>query len=347
MSLHGYVVMLLSFISLQDAIPIDNGVEGDPEVECGSVTIAISFNTRNTFQGHVFVKGRFDEPGCRSDESGGEVASLVLPFNSCGVSRIRSLNPKGIFIMTTVIVTFHPQFLTKIDRAYKIECFYMEADKTVSTAISVADLTTAFASHNVPMPICRYEILEGGPEGSLVVYAVIGMQVYHKWTCDSETTDTFCMRVHSCIVDDGKGESVSVLDDNGCAIDKYVLNNIEYPTDLMAGQEAHVYKFADRSQLFFQCQISVSIKEPGIECSRPSCESLRRLRRDIDSVATLDVLSQSIETLDIDVYPTNLSSFDSSSLCVQPLSLVALWLPVVILAAVAAALTVSLRLRSI
>ena len=68
--------------------------------------------------------------------------------------------------------------------------------------------------------------------------------------------DTFCMKVHSCNVDDGKGDSVEILDEDGCAKDKYVLNNLEYPTDLMAGQEAHIYKFADRSELFFQCQVT-------------------------------------------------------------------------------------------
>lgn len=39
----------------------------------------------------------------------------------------------------------------------------------------------------------------------------------------------------------------------------------------MAGQEAHVYKYADRSQLFYQCQITITIKEPNAECERPKC----------------------------------------------------------------------------
>ncbi|TMS38269.1 hypothetical protein L596_005033 [Steinernema carpocapsae] len=255
-----------------DAIPVDNGVEGDPEIECGGSAITINFNTQNTFEGHVYVKGLYNEPGCRSDESGRQVAGITLPFDSCNVARTRSLNPRGIFVTTTVVISFHPNFVTKVDRAYKIQCFYMEADKTVSAQIEVSDLTTAFQSQVVPMPICRYDILAGGPTGEPVQFAQIGEQVYHKWTCDTETTDTFCMVVHSCFVDDGNGDIVNVLNENGCALDKYILNNLEYPSDLMAGQEAHVYKYADRSQLFYQCQITISIKDPGVECARPQCE---------------------------------------------------------------------------
>lgn len=44
------------------------------------------------------------------------------------------------------------------------------------------------------------------------------------------------MVVHSCKVDDGKGDVVTILDADGCALDKYILNNLEYPGDLMAGQ---------------------------------------------------------------------------------------------------------------
>ncbi|KAF8361725.1 hypothetical protein PRIPAC_88648, partial [Pristionchus pacificus] len=70
--------------------------------------------------------------------------------------------------------------------------FYMESDKTVSADIEVSDLTTQFQTALVPMPVCKYEILDNGPTGEPVKFASVGQHVYHKWTCESETTDTFC-----------------------------------------------------------------------------------------------------------------------------------------------------------
>ncbi|VDK47511.1 unnamed protein product [Anisakis simplex] len=307
----------ISLIATVSAIPVDNGVEGDPEIECGPASITVNFNTRNPFGGHVYVKGLYDQEGCRSDEGGRQVAGIELPFDTCNVARTRSLNPRGIFVTTTVVISFHPLFVTKVDRAYRVQCFYMEADKTVSTQIEVSEITTAFVTQVIPMPICRYEILDGGPSGQPIQFATIGQQVYHKWTCDSETIDTFCAVVHSCFVDDGSGDKVEILNEDGCALDKYLLNNLEYPTDLMAGQEAHVYKYADRSQLFYQCQIAITIKEPNSECARPECSepqgfgavksaapkspaALRVLKkRAVDSnMNTLDVRTD-ISTLDI------------------------------------------------
>lgn len=263
--------VLVTLVNWVRSIPIDNGVEGEPEIECAADSITVNFNTRNDFQGHVYVKGRFSEQECRSDDGGRRVAGIKLPFTACGTKRERSLSPKGVFVTNTVVITFHPQFLTKVDRAYTVQCFYMEADKTVSQDLEVSEITTAFQTQTVPMPVCRYDILDGGPTGQPVKFATIGQQVYHKWTCETETVDIFCAVIHSCYVDDGAGNNVQLLNDQGCALDKYLLNNLEYQTDLMAGHEAHVFKYADKPALFFQCQISISIKEPGQQCPRPQC----------------------------------------------------------------------------
>lgn len=55
------IFSLLSYIIIAviHAIPIDNGVEGDPEIECGSTDITVNFNTRNTFEGNFFFSNIF------------------------------------------------------------------------------------------------------------------------------------------------------------------------------------------------------------------------------------------------------------------------------------------------
>ncbi len=47
-------------------------------------------------------------------------------------------------------------------------------------------ITTGLRTAQVPMPRCRYEILDGTMTGPVVDYAIVGQPVYHKWTCDSE-----------------------------------------------------------------------------------------------------------------------------------------------------------------
>lgn len=44
-------LLLLTIIVIANAIPIDNGIEGDPEIECGPTAITVNFNTRNAFEG--------------------------------------------------------------------------------------------------------------------------------------------------------------------------------------------------------------------------------------------------------------------------------------------------------
>lgn len=46
-------------------------------------------------------------------------------------------DPKGMFITTSLIVAFHPEFLTKIDRVYVVQCFYMEMEKILQKDIQI------------------------------------------------------------------------------------------------------------------------------------------------------------------------------------------------------------------
>ncbi|VDM42534.1 unnamed protein product [Toxocara canis] len=257
----------------------------NPEVQCGSDSISIVFKTLKPFGGRTFVKGYIQDSECVQAGNKRYEHRFSIRFDQCGLRRARekrqlakecSLQYNGVSISTTVIVSFHHIFLTKVDRAYRLNCFYMEVSKTVSQQIEVSMMTTTELRAQTQMPVCRYEIVAGGPDGAPVRYAKIGDSVYHKWTCVSELDDVYCMRVHTCTVYDGQGgERVEVLDARGCSVDKFVLLDLDYVTDLSAGQEAHVFKFADRPALYFNCQLELTLKDRAIGCTKtqPRCGS--------------------------------------------------------------------------
>lgn len=106
------------------------------------------------------------------------------------------------------------------------------------------------------------------------------------------------MTVHSCFVEDGSGTKVEILNEDGCAVDKFILNNLDYQSPLMAGKEAHAFKFADKVFVNFQCSIRLNIKDG--ECKvknfnwslsvsenyavcfqRPVCPALRKRRGEL------------------------------------------------------------------
>lgn len=153
-----YFLFILCCISFSAAIPIDNGVEGDPKLICGSASLIVQFRTINSIEGRVYIKGLYKEYECRNDTSNTTEASIEIPLNRCNLARIRSLEPRGIFVTTSVVISFHPYFITKVDRAYRIQCFYMEADKTVSVDASVSEMTSALHMQPMNMPICKYEV---------------------------------------------------------------------------------------------------------------------------------------------------------------------------------------------
>ncbi|KAI6200865.1 Cuticlin-1 [Aphelenchoides besseyi] len=276
-------------VCVQFAVSVEeNGILGDPYVNCGGDFIEVRFDTRNTFRGVIFVKDQLEWPECRSAPIDSTAfaarnASIRLNFKDCSLERHRSTSPRGIFISTQLVLAFSPEVLTKYDKVFTVQCFYMEMQKLLEKEITVNMPTPPLQTQQVPMPTCRYEVLNGSPEGPPVFYATIGQMVYHKWTCDTETKNQFCMIVH---MDDGNGDRVELIDNQGCAKDKFLLSNLDYVSDLMVGKEAHVYKYADRQSMFFDCQISLTIKEPGQEfCDVPNCPDPPRRRRSENSMS--------------------------------------------------------------
>uniref|UniRef100_A0A0R3RIT6 ZP domain-containing protein n=1 Tax=Elaeophora elaphi TaxID=1147741 RepID=A0A0R3RIT6_9BILA len=356
---------------------IDNGVKGEPVLECAADSMSITFMTEKEFEGHVYVKGHYDNNLCRTNATLKENVNFTVPFSHCDVRRQRSSNPRGLYVCMTIIITFHPMFITRIDKSYHVKCFYMETDRTVTTRLDVSlnseqqrkiivmiggdkHQVKALANRNgtmdeyesdtfsngvitqqMALPTCRYQVLMDGPHGSPVKYTTVGERVYHQWSCADEDgtvsdKNLYCTTVHSCVAKEENGKEVQLLDENGCAVDRYLLDNLVYTSDLTGGQLSQVFKFADQSSLYFHCQIRLSLrrgscKRTSDNCSTGPIRSKRELSipsqdSDIDETV-VDVFSQLMTVFDIDdpISTGSLKRFEAKELkhatiCLAPTS---------------------------
>ncbi|GMT21126.1 hypothetical protein PFISCL1PPCAC_12423, partial [Pristionchus fissidentatus] len=265
---------------------------GEPEIICGPDHIGVRAATKQPFDGFVFVQDHYHDAECRAgamDFDDSRLISLNIPFNKCNVHRYRSVEPRGIFVETTIVFMFHMTFMTQVDHMVKIQCFYMEADKNVTNDLEVSMIPTLFRDKMYEMPTCYYTLRKGSADGPELDFAQLGDEVYHRWECLERNSayDTFGMLVHSCYVDNGHGDKVDILDAKGCGLDPVLLETPEYDDSLrLAAKPYHVFKYADKPVLQFQCQITLCIKYDGgckgitpPQCPSPTATHDNQLRK--------------------------------------------------------------------
>ncbi|KRZ11887.1 Elongation factor Tu GTP-binding domain-containing protein 1, partial [Trichinella zimbabwensis] len=247
---------------------LDNDVIKEPAVVCDHDRIMFTFETKNPFTGHVFVKGKYDDPNCRRDflnnESNGATVSIRIP--QCGMRRIRQLQPQATSYSVTFIVNFHPEFITKFDKAFNVRCFYSQQDKIVTAQLEVSMVPTQFLDSTTTLtPNCQYSVRAGSVNGPVVRYIKVGDVLVHRWDCDNPD---FGMLVKNCYVSDGVERSVRILDETGCpTFSPGIQGNLNYDSTLnTASVKVWAYKFPDRADLFFQCQIQICNKQSN-ECA--------------------------------------------------------------------------------
>ncbi|CAJ0589462.1 unnamed protein product [Cylicocyclus nassatus] len=184
----GSLALLLAAIpAIRTTVPIDNAIKGQPIISCGTRTVSIAIETANQFFGNVYVK----------------------------------LNPRGLVVDTTIVLMFHPIFMTQVDRAYHVQCNYMESNEQVTQSLDVSTQAptelprSAAAAGNRKPPTCKYEVLSKDKHGPPIVFATIGETVYHRWTCEADDNLQYCMTVHSCTADDGQGVGQQLIDERG------------------------------------------------------------------------------------------------------------------------------------
>ncbi|CAB3410891.1 unnamed protein product [Caenorhabditis bovis] len=246
---------------------LDNGVTELPIVNCMEDRVKLLFKTQRPFHGRIFVKGMVDKQFCVREfvTNQAKEVSFELENGACNMRRQRMLGPekRGMEMSMTIIISFHSTFITKVDRAYRCTCFYMEADKVVTNRFDVSMLPTTDLIDTARMPLCTYSVRRDSVTGPIVEYAKVGESVFHVWNCES---DMFSMLVHSCFVDDGNGdERKPLLDEHGCSIDPLILPDLTYNKENnIAYAQVNVFKFADKISTYFQCAVSTCMNSEGM-----------------------------------------------------------------------------------
>ncbi|EFO89922.1 CRE-CUTL-11 protein [Caenorhabditis remanei] len=335
-----FIILLMFGFSM--AIQDDNELIGQPEIQCNADTIDMQFRTKKQFNGKVYVKGSYNRPECRVDYStkdqfGRPVGGIKLNHGACNMDRQRMIAPEGMMFSTVLIISFHPLFLTRMDKAYHIRCMYKEAARTVTAAIDVSNLPTEAVQADLPMPTCSYTIRRDQLDGPILKYAKVGDQVVHRWQCDSED---YGLLVHSCYVEDGQGEKQMIIDERGCHTDRLLLGDPTYVEALnMAYRESFVFKFADRIAVRFQCEIRLCLKDDGgcdgitpPMCSFKDNNNLEKhvVKRNARTFKPkdADMFSQTVYVMDKDnednqsAHPAELRELDPQTICLAPKILV-------------------------
>ncbi|VBB32461.1 unnamed protein product [Acanthocheilonema viteae] len=263
-------------------ITIDNDIIGDPDIECLDEEIRIFIKTRKIFNGRIYAKGKADNAACAKDNFAQERTKkphMFLKFGTCGMKSLRSIDPRGMYYGITIVVSFHTLFITKVDQAFHVKCFFEEASHGLTAKFGVSMIATTEVEARHPIPGCSYSIhassiddLEAGkPAGPIIIYARVGDRVLHQWHCDDQM---YGILINNCYVTDGFGKRTEVIDSNGCSIDPILISGIRYSADLQrAYGESMVFKFADRPGVWFFCEIQMCMKKEGMcrGITPPSC----------------------------------------------------------------------------
>ncbi|VDM96130.1 unnamed protein product [Thelazia callipaeda] len=280
--------------------------------------------TSKPFHGNIFVKGRAKDSSCKQSYSHNNSNSYTLSLGKCGMQRLRSVNPRGINFLITVIVSFHPAgFITKNDRAFHVKCFYMEPDTVVTSALHVSPLVTTELLDELRLPTCEYSVRRDSINGPQLAFANVGETVFHVWQCSGAEMG---MLVKKCFVTDGEGNDHSVLDNDGCSLDDLLLGELVYDSSLMrAHAQSQVFKYADSNQLFFTCQIRLCQKIMGYceemtppKCSKSSAETKeKRSQRSVTSQKR-DFLELDVSTSEMLIGGIDDTSIETSAMCFSP-----------------------------
>ncbi|KAL3995311.1 Zona pellucida-like domain family protein [Acanthocheilonema viteae] len=245
-------------------------------------------------------------------------ADLLIRLGTCNIKYEQQTQPRAMIISLSIVVSFHQNLLTKLDRAFRIQCAYMEGNKTIDADLNVSMPPSIEIESKMNSPQCIYTVKS--PSGSVITNARVGELVDHQWICQSPFKGVHAMLVRNCYAETNDNFRVLVIDENGCSLDPYILPNLQYASDLMSVKiRAPVFKFPDRSQIGFRCDVLVCVRGQQ-DCeliTPPNCANGRRKRRDLFNVSreSLILRTPTINIIDLD---DTIQGLESEQLILNP-----------------------------
>ncbi|CAD6194448.1 unnamed protein product [Caenorhabditis auriculariae] len=266
-----------------------SAIIGEPKIQCSSIGVTVLIEHDKPFTGALYLRGNKEKQSCKADFSKNPAMNISyeFPFDSCPSRRKRQLAPsRGMMMSSVLVVSHHGLIITHKDVAYQIDCFYKEERSQVDASLNVSTPPPHILADQPALPKCDYRLElasissnQGGVASAVtstasVSFAQLGESVVHVWSCDGNApTDVYCMQVHNCMANDGQGNQVQVVDEKGCSMDGELLSPIRYTSPLRAVATSQVFKFADRSSVYFKCDVRLLDKSPADECPLPTCSN--------------------------------------------------------------------------
>ncbi|VDN19193.1 unnamed protein product [Gongylonema pulchrum] len=134
----------------------------------------------------------------------------------------------------------------------------------------------------VEPPKCFYAVKNSA--GQAIRNARVGELVQHQWSCPGQLPGVHAMLIKNCYAESGNALKAAVIDQNGCTTDSYILPNLQYASDLLSAKtQAPVFKFPDRTNIGFQCDVAICLRS-NQDCQAitpPKCGSVARRRREL------------------------------------------------------------------
>ncbi|CAJ0599339.1 unnamed protein product [Cylicocyclus nassatus] len=277
-----------------------NEPEGFVHLECSHLGFKIKFNLPGDFSGVAQVKGQEDREECRkeirpTEGSSNSSTELFVATKTCGVTRVKSIEPPGQNYSLILLLAHHGSLVTERDRAYLLQCFIgkptVDAELSADLTVMKGELMIAetITLTSVP-PTCSYSIRKDSPDGPTVKTAIVGETVYHRWDCDGgeEANHVYGIQIHSCYASDDIDMKFPIVDKKGCSSDLALLSDPKYMDDrLSAYAESKAFAFQKAESLKFVCKLSLCTRDgdgcegvtpPTCGGSSPDLLITRRLR---------------------------------------------------------------------